>query len=443
MGPTQFLEIMRRKKELWHNLAVFMGSFLLVVMGMELLFPRILNKIPLSMDPGLDEGLRIFSQNSKKSVVPENYIALLGDSYAQGFGDWLKEEMGKNRYRLTSFDYHSAHVLYRKTGRDVVSFGEGGSGSLGGIAVKPVSRFLYLNSLSGFTLEKPERILVYFYEGNDLDNNIRDIQSQYSGKYKENVLYDPDSFQRFIQDLVERSPLLEEFFPLKNLLFTRFILQGIKNTGEELERGTKRFNNFIKKATGEAEGPPAPLPPPVAEDSPLEAPPPSQEIKNMVRVGGKEMLIPDLLQGPGMELTEEETRLALYVLDQSLFYLKNFFEGVPVGIVYIPSPLSSYPLASPMVSVQSYAKRRDSFDSALVGPRSQEICERVEAMAAAGNMGFLDARKFIRKAAREQLLHGPRDWKHVNKIGYHVLTEGILAAFFDGGSSSNAFGCRG
>ena len=46
------------------------------------------------------------------------------------------------------------------------------------------------------------------------------------------------------------------------------------------------------------------------------------------------------------------------------------------------------------------------------------------AVGAAG-AGFTDARP-IAAAASERLIHGPRDWKHLNRVGYEALARAIL-----------------
>ncbi|SVE59984.1 uncharacterized protein METZ01_LOCUS512838, partial [marine metagenome] len=84
----------------------------------------------------------------------------VGDSYAVGAGDWL------NEIRKTSFlgspDYSSAHLIHKKTGIDVVSFGSGGVGSFDGILSEPVNQFLYINSIKDYRLSSPKYILIFF-----------------------------------------------------------------------------------------------------------------------------------------------------------------------------------------------------------------------------------------------------------------------------------------
>lgn len=434
MPSSQTLKTKKKSaKDFLYNLSLLAGSVFFTLLFLELLFPRYLNKLPLMVSTGLDDGLRILAQTSKKSVFPKNYIALAGDSNAEGVGDWLVDELRVNRYGFTTFDYHSAHVLYRETGRDVVTFGSAGSGSLGGLAAKPVDHFLYLNSLRDFALEKPKELLVYFYEGNDLDNNIRDLNVYYSGKYDMNRLYETPYFQKFIAEIPRTTPLFEITSSLKHFFFIRFILKGLENGAREVEVGIRKAKIFFGK-TGRDQ---------ISEDkvTPKGRKESTPEMINKVIVAGKEAFFSRHTHTPSMELTEEETRTALHVFEQALLYLKNFFEGTAIKIVYIPSPLSSYDLAPGQVSARSYWDRGNTFDSGFVTRRSQRLCREVEKIADANQAGFLDTRPFIRKAAKNEFLHGPKDWEHLNKKGNHVLANAIATAFYDEQNSHGTFGC--
>jgi len=48
-----------------------------------------LRYIPLRLHAYLPEDIRVFAQSSKAGVLPRDPVLLLGDSYAQGYGDWL------------------------------------------------------------------------------------------------------------------------------------------------------------------------------------------------------------------------------------------------------------------------------------------------------------------------------------------------------------------
>src|SRR5205085_4459102 len=105
------------------------------------------------------------AQTSKAGSVPRDYIALLGDSYAEGQGDGLLEANGERVKAL-----HSAHVLQHLTGRDVISLGIGGAGSVQAMVRQP-TRILRDGCFLYPRLDPPRQMFVYFYEGNDLDEN--------------------------------------------------------------------------------------------------------------------------------------------------------------------------------------------------------------------------------------------------------------------------------
>ena len=71
-------------------MALAFGSLAMTYTALELLIPYFRNHIPLTMYNALATEIRVLGQTSKVSVVPKDYIALVGDSYAQGRGDWLK-----------------------------------------------------------------------------------------------------------------------------------------------------------------------------------------------------------------------------------------------------------------------------------------------------------------------------------------------------------------
>ena len=135
--------MLSKLKSISINLGLSLISMILFILTMELVFPKILHKLPLPFYLGLGKDYKILGQYHKKSVIPVDYIAIVGDSHALGSGDWYLQVVKK--HKLTQGDYHSAHILYNKTGRDVLSFGALGSGSLRGLILKPISYFKHFN----------------------------------------------------------------------------------------------------------------------------------------------------------------------------------------------------------------------------------------------------------------------------------------------------------
>lgn len=413
-------------KSLLVNISISIASAAFCMLALEMIFPHLLHKVPLPVYVGLDDGYKPLGQSTKKDVVPKDYIAIVGDSHALGTGDWFKKTVRKHKF--SQGDYHSAHVLYNRTGQDIISYGALGSGSLRGLVSQPIAHFRHINSLRAFEMEQPKTILVYFFEGNDLNDNVIDLQGKYKDYFEKKSLYDPVVFENFIQkQVLEKDPLYSADGPLKNFLFTRFLVESVgDNVVNEIKRGLKKikkaFSKNVEKKDEKTQQQPAP------------------NHADQAWIVGKEFPIPMNSQHPAMTLTPEETRQAIYVFEQSLLFLAKYFNESAIAVVYIPSPLSSYQWASPTVTIAT-GKGPATFKSASIHERSQEICLKIEAIARKNEFDFADTRKFFRSAAQKDPIHGPQDWLHPNEKGYRALAEGVLTAFFDGEKPSGFLGC--
>jgi hypothetical protein len=386
-------------KEKVQNIGLLLLSLLLIYSLFEfVIFRNFLHYMPLRYQGYLHPVIRPLAQSSKKGVIPKNYILVLGDSYAAGSGDWV---IKANEW--TNPMYASHHVLHRLTGRDVISFGVKNRGSLSALAEIPVNYFRYLNKTRLYKTEPPEEILVYFYEGNDLDDNVSELVKKYEGPYPVQKIYDKKYFRKFIEKKgVNHSYLSDElacFSWQHDLFFLRMILEML----------TDNIKTFFK---------------------PKELQPKQGRIDhgskiNVAVIRGKKALLPKNFQGPSMELTEEELNLGIYVFEHSLNYLAENFPSIPIFVVYIPSPLSIYQMVSPEVSVQENHERGDIYPTAAVRQRSDQIAQRIKEIARARGIGFIDTRPHLRKAAEGGAVHGVFDMRHFNQKGYTVLAEAI------------------
>src|SRR5207237_2793714 len=97
-------------------------------------------------------------------------------------------------------------------------------------------------------------------------------------------------------------------------------------------------------------------------------------------------------------------------------------------IVDVPSVLTNYHFASPTVTIQTYQNGSAEQEAARIPIRSDAICRRLLASAEKHGAVFVDARPAMREAASREVIHGPLDWSHPNKIGYTRLGETVAAA---------------
>ncbi len=395
-----------RAKTLAQNLILVAASSAIAYLVVEIaLFRYLLPSLPLNAQSLLHPGVRALAQSSKAGTLPHNYIAIVGDSYAQGFGDWLLDsDWTRNS------EFNSANVIHDRTGRDVISFGAGGAGSLRGLVTEPITQYEFINNSYLYAMEKPRVIVVYFYAGNDFDDNIKDIDLRYRPRFDANRIYDSDYFGQFIRSVVVGdSPLhqaLASVRPGDRLLLANFVVHSFENLFE------KQVTAGCITVTDTKKWPPGRT--------------------NRAMIAGKVVAIPDGLQAPGLELTGAELQLATYVFDKALIYIADYYSDSTIILVYVPSPLESYQLVSPTVRVQRYHERQSEFPSQDVSARSKEFCTRIRTIAMRHAMGFVDARPRLREAASIQQIHGPRDWSHLNRKGYEILGSLVASAIADG-----------
>ena len=410
------------------NLGLSLISIILFILMMELVFPKILHKLPLPFYLGLGKDYKILGQYHKKSVIPVDYIAIVGASHALGSGDWYLQVVKK--HKLTQGDYHSAHILYNKTGRDVLSFGALGSGSLRGLVLKPISYFKHFNLLRDFELKQPKEILVYFFEGNDLSDNLIDIYKRYHDNYDMARLYDHEYFKTFIEkEILSTDRIYRGEVPYKNWLFSRFLVESVgDNIYNEIKRGIKKFKRFLIVSVGDnIYNEIKPSVKKFKQVSPNFSGKVSPTNSDMAKVGEKELPIPHSPQQPALNLNEEQTRQAIYVFEQSLKYMAGFFNESKITIVYIPSPISVYKWASPTITIVGGTVTPVGVTPVVrVYQRSDEIFEQIKTIAEKYNHPLIDTRPLLRATALKEPVHGPRDWYHPNKKGYEAIAQGIL-----------------
>jgi len=375
--------MMARLKIHLANTALVLVSVLLTYFVAEFIFFRVLlPNMPLQLRPHLPDVADVLVQNSKSGFVPHDYIALLGDSYAEGIGEWLWQTEG-NRAK----PFHSANVIHDLTGRDVVSFGKGGAGSAEGIVERPAGVFSGNSCYLFPSIEPPSQMFIYYYEGNDVEDNL-------FFEYKVQTRYghvDAQTIDRYLNEQYAKGNPWDCHLELLDTAtrMVRFLYEYYVSGAD-----------FFSCTTGEN-----------AKDH------------NRLLVNGQTVQAP-ALQGPALGTGEDGIRAAMAVLDRSLNWLQHRFPGVPTTVVYIPSPLSVYHLEGEEVShclKITYKAPADRVD-----PNSDVISDFAQKSATSQGLAFLDERPTMRALAATTLIHGPRDWAHFNEAGYRAL--GALVA---------------
>jgi len=355
-----------------------------------------LRYVPLRLHAYLPDDVRVFAQSSKTAVLPLAPVLLLGDSYAQGYGDWLLEA---NPYRNGPF--HSAHIIQALSGQDVVTLGASGAGSAEAIAAIPAIAYEEANRAWYLGLPKPRVAVVYFYEGNDLNNNMRFLERRVDQSDAAGLAERIDrSLAAYPSVLAAPASRPAEAFPL-------------------LRFSARMARRIYGERTATLAAP---------EDESGGAPGAGGDPPDVVEVAGRPVSLPSNLQSPSMELTMPEIERAVLVYGRSLGFLRRLLPETAVLVVYLPSPLASYRLLGTEVSIQPYVTGRATrYPRVQVAQSSNAICELIRTATIADGAGFLDLRPAVRVAGAHDMLHGPRDFKHFNRKGMEVLGQAVAA----------------
>jgi hypothetical protein len=398
-------------------LGLVLASLAVCLIAIEAAFVPLLHHLPRKLHVYLDPALRPLAASSKRAALPRDYVAIVGDSYAQGRGDWLLETDAD-----TNGPYASAHVLFERSGRDVISWGRGGAGFLSGWVAFPLVSWRALQSSRRTALAPPSVLIAYLYEGNDLEDTLLELMML-------RVLEDPafpldastDALQermaaedraQAVRDAQGRPP--EQF---ASLVEHRLLPYYARRLDAPLP-GWRPALYFPRFLTALARG----------EYARLRGRAPGWDGqaksfgRNRVELAGRDVELPGSLQAPALELTDEELELALRAADLSLGMLASAFPSSALCVLRVPSPAALYTFAGEGVSVQALRGTR-SASQHVIRARSDALGARARALAAAHAATYVDALPALRDAARTELIHGPRDWRHLNRRGQTVLGE--------------------
>lgn len=391
------------------NIALSFAVLLLAYIGLEesflWWFPRVMPAAVVVENRY--KGLNVLFQSSKSSVLPHNYIALFGDSNALGMGDWFTEEMRKPMAR-----YQSSHVLQDILRRDVVSFASPGAGSMRGMVTEPISQSEYIREHIAHDFEKPAWILVYFYEGNDLYDNVSYFQYSFPKLFDINKATDIPTYLRYTENFGLQHDVLYRkahenrwvlHFPFIHFMESMyFTWKGMKDP-YDIEADTSFDPPWIFGAT--------------AFKSPGQI--------NHAHVAGQEQQLPDRLQAPALLLNDAEWQQSWFTFEQALQYSQRYFAESHFVIVYVPSVLSIYSLTREQVSVQPFERKELLFSRQALVDKSTQMRETLKRIAQRNNVPVIDTSITMQQAGQQQFLHGPNDWNHLNRKGYEVLAKTI------------------
>lgn len=380
-------------------LLLLLGTLLACWILLEsLFFCCVANLFPYAARLNLGFGPYVLLQQSKAATEPRDYIAIFGDSYAFGAGDWFMQSQQQRHPR-----FHVTHVLHEQLGRDIVTFGIPGSSNVCGFLEDPISAMTYINATWRYSIDPPDDILLFFYEGNDISDNWLDIQARYlANGYRVEQMADHAYFNQFVeQEMLAKNTIGQRGRQMpwyENLFFSRFAALLIRgNEGMRAQR--EAIAALQPAAAGKT---------------------------NQILIDGKTVPIPDGISAPPIEMPTETFETSVQFLASVVGNVRTRFPTARISLVYLPAVSTTYRFTSPVINF--YQQSADHHTPASLLTFSDGLCQRVRGIAEQNGIGFDDARAPIAAAGRQQILHGPLDWSHFNEAGYRALA-GDLADF--------------
>ena len=380
-----------------------------IVISCEVMLHYKLKDLPykfLNHSTGLIHKL---GQYSKKEVIPTNYLAIVGDSNVYGYGPWLYD----NSWSMEQPSFAPHHLLHSALNQDVVSFGYPGYGSFGS-TVHMVGELKALQSSWMWSkIEDPQEILFVFYEGNDLINNLHEMQQRGLDLNASLDLHITEKLEKVFtkaeSKLSEESSWADHlaswnlFSGLTKNYWQKFFPENSKHFDADLEPSEKGMISLNK-----------------TQSSP----------SNLALINGKEREL-GFSEGPALLLSDEEINLSLKITEHSLAYLKSNFPKSKISVVYLPSSLSIYRFSdcelSPAPLDICGDKRSGLFKPIEAKERNLLIRENLSKITSRLGFAFIDCTEYLQKQSNSHLLHGPRDPIHLNRPGYESFAHAIYS----------------
>jgi len=375
---------------------------------LEFLMRFYLHELPYKFLNHTTGPIRRLGQYSKKEVIPKDYLAIVGDSHAYGFGPWLYD----NSWSWGQPDFATHHLLHAKTKLDIISFGYPGFGTFGSYLTS-VSEYNFVSESSFWSeLAEPKIILLFFYEGNDLINNLHEIEQRGFDITRISNDDAKDEIGILMESEVRK---LDEHWSWFDHLASWNLFSGL-------------YKNYsIRFQTTEPDNQPTNIDYSIDR---LEADNnQSKRTENIALINGQEIDL-GYSEGPALLLTDQEVSLSMEVFRQSLAYMKKSLPSSRIAVVYLPSSLSVYQFESqhlrPAPLVMKGERRDHPFAPAKATENSLKLRNSVGTITNSLGLKFIDPTNSLQDSAKQTLLHGPRDPIHFNREGYLAFAEAIL-----------------
>ena len=321
----------------------------------------------------------------KNSVNNSKSLFIVGDSYAEGAGDlYLKD----------SYKYSIGHFLDEKWRKNTNIYLSANSGSHIPAQLYLLEKHLRGDSknLTGIPIKSETfNLILYFYEGNDLENTLLSKKMPFQSFKSKLRLRLPIFYTVRIATRVAKNKISSNFRATKNKISSKF--RVVKN---------KISSKF-------------PKPKQVSVNS-------KKILRNNICIGFICRSMPPL-QTASAGLSEKEIIHEINYLEDSVKEFTLKYPNSNICLVYIPSPATIYSPSDDFYYQKYIPSKSLKTDSKSNNKKSVLMRRLLRARFDSELMTFVDPTKTIQKQALKKFIHGKSDPKHFNKHGYKLLAD--------------------
>lgn len=398
-------------KDITYKILIVIISLIFVLLIVNFLIIKLSKKqnIPRQFAGTLTNYLFTYYPDTFEDSSINDYTAILGDSNAMGSGD---------AYLNGSYEYSIGHFLHKKNSKSYLNYARGGFGSL-----SSVSNYLKLIKLEKYNffkkeLNPPSEILFFFYEGNDLDENLKEYEINLK---KFSTIKDYVNFKINKRIKIKKKDIIDVNFPI--LEFLRSIKFQFKDLLDNIIKSRNFesiYNNIlirIKKIKGENV---------ILANKDFLGSEKKFFWTNKTLDGRLFEIRPIEAAAPDLNKLQKDTSLSIFF--ESLLFLKKNNKKAKIKIIFLPSPATSYEWSNPIKYLPRYSKKKLDYREINYKENLENnlhIVKKIELFSKQNNFEFVDLTKKIQNKTKSTILHGPLDWVHFNLKGYEFISNSL------------------
>lgn len=361
--------------------------------------------LPRSLAGSLPNNLLTYYPDTYDKKISKSYVAVLGDSVAQGGGDAYLS--GKKNYSII-------HHLHNTNNINYLIFARGGYSSISSVSNLVKLYKLSNNSYLFDSLNKPDSILFIFNENLNLHVNT----TEYRKFKKDNEKISTYTLRRinknieldYLDNLNNSFPIipfLGKFYEYFEIMFHK--IASAKNMGDIKLLITSRLKKLFGKTV-------------ILNDVPKNNLTWTNSIKNHSNIKNIRPI-----QGASLHLTKDEIKTAIEIFFESIKYIQAWSGSRKIQIVYIPSTISSYTWNEPIVFFyRNHYEGSKTTNNKTNNLNSIFIRNQIKNFSINNKIEFLDTTSEVFKNGENLVLHGPLDWGHFNDKGYKIISNFII-----------------